>query len=361
MMKKKWFAVLIGIAMMLCLTSTLAQEIPGALALARAQVPTDAELTSTGEDTWQLEVTFKDGEQNQYRVVVNKQPLYIVRVNMKSADESGAAQAALDEAAVRGKISNRFPGADIKGIYLEKKGEKEVFFQVVLVREGFLYKVRLNADSGNITHFVLRGAPASGQFQQELLSQQQAMEAALKYAGGGFVTDAQFGCFGQVYFYQVEVYQEASGMLMMINAVDGSLLRKKAYAPGLRVYQQPDMVAGTPVSQDDDWLFEKDIPVQPGHDNDAAHDEWENWIADGWDDYNDIETDKPASSPEPATTVRPTSAPSSDDDDDDEAAVTAEPTSAPSSDDDDDDDEAAVTAAPTSIPSADDDDDDSDD
>lgn len=257
---KRWLALIISVAMVLSVVGTLAESTPGAMDLALQYVPQGAEFSSTGEDAQKLELTFKDKDSNQYRVVLNKLPLYVIRVNMKSAKEAGASKAELDESTVRGILQNRFPTAVIEKLFLEKKGEDEIIFHAILSLDGFLYKVRMNAQHGNITHYVMRGAPAPEQFQPTLKSQAEAAALAVVFLNGGTVTDIQFGRFAQVYYYLVEVHKDDVRLKLMINAVDGTLFSQQAMSANLVEFRQSITTAAqVPVSKDDDWLFEDDV------------------------------------------------------------------------------------------------------
>ncbi len=86
---KKMLAILIAAAMLISGVAALADAPRYAVALAQRYVPEGARLSSTGEDDTKLELTFLDKADNQYMVVLHKSPLYLIRVNMKSTDESG--------------------------------------------------------------------------------------------------------------------------------------------------------------------------------------------------------------------------------------------------------------------------------
>ncbi len=198
---KKLLSVLTALMMLVGFLPVLADAPQAAVAHARQYVPAEAEFTSTGEDAHKLELTFKDKASNEYKVVLNKSPLYMLRVSMKSPKEEGASTVRMDEATVRAQVLSAFPGAVIDHVFVEAKGEDELFFHVLLEREGQLYKVRLNAANGRMTHYVQRGAPDASTLPEVAVSQAQARQLALLHTSGGTVIDVQFGASSRGYLY----------------------------------------------------------------------------------------------------------------------------------------------------------------
>ncbi len=236
---KRWAAVLLALAMLLGNPAAIADVPQAALEEARVQVPPGAELQSTGEDDNRVELTYKDAAANEYRVLFNRHPLYLLRVNMKSPREEGAPALRLDEAAVLSILGRRFPGAFVRGLYLEYKGEDEVFVHALLDHQGFFYKVRLNAGNGHITHYVQRGIPPAALFGGGLISRGQAFDAAIAQVPGGQVTDIQFGSAAGQQLYLVEVHLGEERFDIILSAADGGLLSLRALEASLVPFVAP--------------------------------------------------------------------------------------------------------------------------
>lgn len=177
---------------------------------------------------------------------------------------------------------------------MEAKGEDKLFVHALLEHEGYLVKARLNPQTGRLTHYVRRGRAQSALLPQVLIPQEAALQAALGYTGGGTVTDVQFGQNKGHYLYQVKIHMDDLLYRVVLSAEDGSLRGLSTDEPKLMVLAPFTQAAKPPVriSQDDDWLFDKD-------------DDFEHMDDRGFDD---IGIDPIA---------RPTASPYVDDDDDD--------------------------------------------
>ncbi len=412
---KKLLSILTALMMLAGILPVLADAPQAAIDLARSYVHAGAEFTSTDEDARKLGLTFKDAQANEYKVVLNKSPLFMLRVSMKSPKEEGASSVQLDEATVRERVLSLFPGAVIDSLFLEAKGEDELFVHVLLEREGLLYKVRLNAGNGRMTHYVQRGAPGADVQPMVTISQAYARQLALGHSGGT-VTDVEFGHSSRGYLYLIETQNGETRYSILISAQDGSLLGLKTGRANLlpfAAYAAAPGVKPVPVSQDDDWIFDKDRDwdsitqdgqTVPGMDDDGfQEDDWfddddddvNDGISDDDDDDNDgisdddddddndgisddddddddndgisdddddddddsaAATAKPVETPKPTETAKPAPTPGSDDDDDDDSSSTPKPAETP---------KPTETAKPTetpkpaSTPGSDDDDDDS--
>ena len=325
---KKLVSLLIALAMLVTTSLAVLADAPReAVAEAAKYVPSDAQLTSTGEDANTLEMTFKDSKDNQYRVYLSKSPLLVMRVNMKSADEAGGKQIGLEESAVRALVAQAFPGSLVSSVFVEAKGKEELYFVALFEREGQFYKARFNAANGRMTHYVMRGMPQMEQMPGVVIKTAQAMQLALEYAGGGVITDIQLGRAGTGAQYLVQVRNQDKMYAVLLSAADGSLVQMRVKDNTLM--DPPQLGAALPPSViipgqwdadwgDDDWYddFNDD-------DDDWDDDDWD----DDWDDWDDDEDDDDDDD-------------DNDDDDDDD------------NDDDDDDDDNEID---------DDDDDDNDD
>ena len=181
---KKLVSLLIALAMLVTTSLAVLADAPReAVAEAAKYVPSDAQLTSTGEDANTLEMTFKDSKDNQYRVYLSKSPLLVMRVNMKSADEAGGKQIGLEESAVRALVAQAFPGSLVSSVFVEAKGKEELYFVALFEREGQFYKARFNAANGRMTHYVMRGMPQMEQMPGVVIKTAQAMQLALDDPG----------------------------------------------------------------------------------------------------------------------------------------------------------------------------------
>ncbi|HPY94244.1 MAG TPA: hypothetical protein PLR12_02350, partial [Clostridia bacterium] len=241
---KKLIIWAIAAAMLLSSVAVLADAPREAVAEAARFVPQGATLSSTGEDANTLELTFKDNADNEYLVLLSKNPLQVMRVNMKSTDESGGKRVQLEESAVRAAVQQAFPGAVTSQVFVEAKGEDELFFLAIFEHAGQFYKARFNTMNGRMTHYVMRGLPLPGQLPGVNITAEQAKQLAIAQAGGGVVTDIQFGFVGGEARFLVEVRFEGRSYKVQLRAKDGSLV-------GLHSNMSSLMdLAGFPVFQD---------------------------------------------------------------------------------------------------------------
>ena len=292
---KKLLSLLIALAMLVTSLTVLADAPKEAVAEASKFVPADAKLTSTGEDANTLELTFKDSKENQYRVYLSKSPLLVMRVNMKSADEAGGKQIGLEEPAVRALVEQNFPGSVVSQVFVETKGEDELYFVVLFERQGQFYKVRFNAANGRMTHYVMRGVPQMEKMPGVGIKAAQAMQLALEYAGGGVVTDIQLGRVKAGAQYLVQVRNQDKMYAVLLNALDGSLVQMRVKDNTLMDFPQlgttlPPAVV-IPGQWDADWGDDDWYDDFDDLDDDWDDDDWDDWDDDRDDDDDDDEED----------------------------------------------------------------------
>ncbi|HHT07064.1 MAG TPA: hypothetical protein GX006_01000 [Clostridiales bacterium] len=338
---KKILSLIIALAMFTGVFSALADAPPQAMQAAQRLLPENAILNSTGEDSQKLELTYKDQQDNQYKVTLNKVPLYVTRVSMKAADEAGAKAVKMEEPAVRDIILQRFPQAHITAIFVQAKSESELYYLVMFEREGYFYKARLNAATGRLTHYLQTASPELAQLPHEGISQEDAKERAKAFTAGGIVTDVKLAQTARGMVYRMEIHNGDVRYYVVLSAQDGSLMGLTSkLAQRVATEKVPaEVVITLPVirdwdDHDDDWdddLFDDDDRDHDDDWDDLFDDDDDDDWDDDWDDDDDDDDDR------------------DDDDDDDDR------------DDDDDDDDRDNDDNDDDRDDDDDDDDDRDD
>ena len=152
-----------------------------------------------------------------------------------------------------------FAGAQVDKVFVEAKGEDELFFLVVMQKEGHFIKALLNASNGRLTRYVQRGV-SDAALPGVAIIPEQARQIALGQAGGGIITDFEFGKTSRGFMYQVEVHREGTRYRILLSAVDGSVTGLSTKASALMDVWDP--VAAQPpkvtISDWDDGWFDDD-------------------------------------------------------------------------------------------------------
>ena len=104
---------------------------------AQRLLPENAILNSTGEDSQKLELTYKDQQDNQYKVTLNK-VLYVTRVSRRPR-----MRPARKPLKWKNRCARHHPAALPQAHhrhFVQAKSESELYYLVMFEREGYFYK-----------------------------------------------------------------------------------------------------------------------------------------------------------------------------------------------------------------------------
>lgn len=278
---KRFTALLTAVAMLLSFGSAFADTSPEALALAKAQVPMTAVLTSTDEDDTRLEFIFDDMvNQVMYGVELNRTPLSVTKVESRMYGMAGADRVMLTEADAAARVREFFPQAEMGSVFVEKDDDGGKYQFVVLFRTGndnVLYRAKINSASGELLGMDIRQGSPEG-VQVKLVP---AMQAALAQVPGGVVTDIEFEYDDGQAAYKIKILMGGQEYEFRIDANTGEIL--KAEQP----WQANIILARDYREDDDDFLDSRDEDDDDFFDDDDDYDDADDDMDNDADDNED--------------------------------------------------------------------------
>ena len=223
-------AVVILIAAVVVSTSfSSAMNLDEAKEIAQKYVPGSAKFISSEEEDRYFEVAFYDeASKEHFEVEVIKETKEVKKVESQLSNDGGSKSITLTEEEAQKAVKNRFDGiTSISSILTKDNGLFE--YEVSFKGDGFYGDADVNAESGVILDSVVKyGAvvtiPAATSQKSEILTYDEAKEAAIKEAGGGTVRDMDLDKENGDYFYEIELHIDGLERDYIVNAKTGEVM-----------------------------------------------------------------------------------------------------------------------------------------
>lgn len=216
-------AVVVSTSFSSAMNSSEAKEV------AQKYVPASAKFISSEEEDRYFEVAFYDeASKEHFEVEVIKETKEVKKVESQLSNDGGSKSITLTEEEAQKVVKNRFDG--IKSINCILTKDNGLFeYEVSFKGDGFYGDADVNAESGVILDSVVKYGsvvtiPADASQKSELLSYEEAKEAAIKEAGGGTVRDMDLDKENGDYFYEIELHIDGLERDYIVNAKTGEVM-----------------------------------------------------------------------------------------------------------------------------------------
>lgn len=211
-------AVVIIIAAIIFSTSfSSAMTLDEAKEIAAKYVPQTAEFVKSEDEDNKYEVMFHDNTNKEgFEVEVLKETKQVRKVETQLDNDLGSKEVKLTEQDVEKVIREKFSGANNVKVSLTKDNglyEYEASFK----GSDFYGNADVHPVSGVVLESTLKfgtavtipnGESNKGATENGMITQEQAKEAVIKAAGGGFVKDIELDKERGKYFYEVELVKD---------------------------------------------------------------------------------------------------------------------------------------------------------
>lgn len=226
-------AVVIIIAAIVFSTSfSSAMTLDEAKEIAKKHVPQTAEFVTSEDEDNKYEIMFHDNAAKEgYEVEVLKETKEVRKVETQLDNDSGSKEVKLTEADIEKIIKEKFNGADNVKVSLSKDNglyEYEASFKGA----EFYGNADVHPVNGAILESTLKFGTAvtipTGDSNKDtaengMISEEQAKEAAIKAAAGGFVKDIELEKENGKYVYDVELIKDNREYDYYIDASTGEV------------------------------------------------------------------------------------------------------------------------------------------
>lgn len=217
------------IAVVVSTSFSSAMNLEKAKEIAQGYVPSSAKFMSSEEEDRYFEVAFYDeAKKEHFEVEVNKETGAVKKVESQLSNDGGSQSIVLTEEEAQKAVKDRVDGITSINTILTK--DNELFeYEVSFKGDGFYGDADVNAESGAILDSVVKYGtvvtiPADNSQKSELLSYEEAKDAAIKEAGGGTVRDMDLDKENGDYFYEIELHIDGLERDYIVNAKTGEVM-----------------------------------------------------------------------------------------------------------------------------------------
>ena len=221
-------AVIIVAAIVVSTSFSSATNLEKAKEIAQEYVPSSAKFITSEEEERYFEVAFYDeANKENFEVEVNKETGEVKKVESQLSDDRGSKEITLTEEEAKKAVENRFAG--ISGVTAVLTKDNGLFeYEVSFKGDGFYGDADVNAETGAVLDSVVKYGtvvtiPSDAAEETEMLTYDQAREAAIKEAGGGTVRDMDLDKEAGEYYYEVELHIDNMERDYIINAQTGEI------------------------------------------------------------------------------------------------------------------------------------------
>lgn len=249
--------LIIGIVLSTSFTSAMNAD--QAKEIAQGYVSDSAKFIGSEEEDRYFEVAFYDeSKKENFEVEVNKETGEVKKVESQLSNDAGSETITLTEEDAKKVVKDRFEGIkSINAILTKDNGLFE--YEVSFKGEGFYGDADVNAESGAILDSVVKYGtvvtiPADNSQDAELLTYEEAKEAALKEAGGGTVRDMDLDKENGDYYYEVELHIDGLERDYIVDAKTGEVVLESEHKCSFEHHNDD------PYEESEVYVPEDDVP-----------------------------------------------------------------------------------------------------